>query len=238
MILLYTFPPAFGLRNVSPFCLRVEMALKYLNVPFEIVLEHNPGKGPKGKLPYIVDSGEVIDDSELIYHHLDQKTGGGLFGNLSPVECGTGYAATRLVDDHLYWLVVASRWLDDDWFPHIRSGFFEAFPPVLRWIIGSMARRQVAKTLDLQGLGRHTRAQQEGFARRDMAALVQLLDGGNYVVGDRLTVFDFSVASLLAGLLDNRPGTWMTELSTEFPALRHYAEHIQEEVGVFSRQMP
>ena len=71
MVFLYTFPPAFGLRNVSPFCLRVEMALNYLNVPFEIVLEHNPGKGPKGKLPYIVDSGKIIGDSELIYHHLD-----------------------------------------------------------------------------------------------------------------------------------------------------------------------
>ena len=30
MIQLYTFPEAFGLRNVSPFCLKIEMALTWL----------------------------------------------------------------------------------------------------------------------------------------------------------------------------------------------------------------
>ena len=35
MIGLYTFPEAFGLRNVSPFCLKVEMALHHLGERYE-----------------------------------------------------------------------------------------------------------------------------------------------------------------------------------------------------------
>ncbi len=238
MIELYTFPEAFGLRNVSPFCLRVEMALKHLNMPFDITLEHNPGKGPKGKLPFIVDDGQIIADSEIIYQHIDRKSNGGLFGDINAVDRGRGYAFTRLVDDHLYWMMVASRWLDDNWFDNVRKGFFEAFPPVLRTVIGTVARSQVRKTYNLHGLGRHTLDEQRDFARRDLQALVDGLDGGRYIVGDRMTVFDFTVASLLAGMIDNQPATWLSELAGEYPALSEYAEGIQAEVGVYARAQP
>lgn len=238
MIELYTFPEAFGLRNVSPFCLRVEMALVQLGLPFHIVLEHNPGKGPKGKLPFIIDDGTTIADSEIIYQHLDRKTGGGLFGGLSAVDRGRGYALTRLVDDHLYWLMVASRWLDDAWFSNVQTGFFDTFPPVLRSVIARMARRQVGQTYSLHGLGRHSMEEQQDFARRDLQALADTLDGGSHVVAGRLTVFDFTVASLLSGLLDNQPATWMSELGRGYPALVDYAEGIQAEVGVYARSYP
>ena len=59
MIKLYTFPPACGLRNVSPFCLKVEMALSYLEIPFEIVEISDPRKAPKGKLPYVDIDGQI-----------------------------------------------------------------------------------------------------------------------------------------------------------------------------------
>jgi len=238
VIALTTFPTAFGLRNVSPFCLRVEMALKHLGLPFEIVLEHNPAKGPKKKLPFIRSNNEIIDDSELIYLHLDELTGGGLFGELSPSEYGIGCAFTRLVDDHLYWLIVASRWLDDDWFPNVHEGFFKPFPPLVRHLISAVARRQVRKTLDLQGLGRHSLDQQRDFARRDLQALAQVLSNSPYIVGSKLSVFDFSVTSMLSGLLDNEPATWMTTIAQEFPQLKDYAEAIQAEVGVYGRSSP
>ncbi|MDG1065336.1 MAG: glutathione S-transferase family protein [Luminiphilus sp.] len=238
VISLFTFPPTFGLRNVSPFCLRVEMALTHLDIPFEIVLESNPAKGPKNKLPFIISNNEIIDDSELIYLHLDQLTDGQLFEGLSPTDYGIGCAFTRLVDDHLYWLIVASRWLDDDWFPNVYKGFFGAFPPVVRDLISALARRQMRKTLDLQGLGRHSLNQQKAFARRDLQALANVLTDSRYIVGNKLSVFDFSITSMLSGLLDNVPGTWVTAIGQEFPELQHYADRIQAEVGVYGRTKP
>ena len=235
MIQLFTFPEAFGLRNVSPFCLKVEMALSHLGQEFEIVYEHDPRKSPKGKLPYIIDEGRTIADSELIIDYLDEKSGGELFGQLTAGEYGHGMAFTRLAEEHLYWLLVASRWLDDEWFPNVQRGFFSAFPPLVRNLVGTIARRQMRSTLALQGLGKHNLEEQRGFVRRDFKALSDALDGHDYLVGDRMTVFDFSVASLLAGMIDNKPATWVSVIAEDYPALRAYAERIQGEVGVFAR---
>jgi glutathione S-transferase len=146
MIKLYTFPEAFGLRNVSPFCLKVEMALEHLGLDYEIVMESDPRKSPKGKLPYIVDEGLTIADSELILEYLDAKADGRLYGDVSDQEHATGLAFTRLIEDHLYWMVVASRWLDDDWFHNVREGFFSNLPPVIKTLVARC--RYLCRALD------------------------------------------------------------------------------------------
>lgn len=237
MITLFTFPEAFGLRNVSPFCLKVEMALSYLDIDFEIALESDPRKGPKDKLPFIISDGVTIDDSELILQHLDELSNGGLYGQLSSAEIAIGVAFSRLVDDHLYWIMVASRWLEDDWFANVKKGFFGNLPPLVGPLVAQLARRQMRKTYHLHGLGRHSKEQQVGFARRDLKAIADIVNGQRYIVGKRLTVFDFGVASVLAGLLDNKPATWLTNLASEYPALSEYAERVQSDLNVYCRQI-
>lgn len=237
MITLFTFPEAFGLRNVSPFCLKVEMALTYLNLDFEIALESDPRKGPKDKLPFIISDSVTFDDSELILDHLDKITNGGLYGQLTPSEIGVGTAFARLVDDHLYWMIVASRWLEDDWFINVKKGFFSNLPPVISSLVAHMARKQIRKTYHLHGLGRHTKEQQEWFARRDLQAIAAIVSEEHYIVGKRLTVYDFSVASLVAGMLDNKPATWMTNLAQEYPALSEYAERVQKDLNIYCRHV-
>ncbi len=236
MIKLHTFPAAFGLRNVSPFCLKVEMAMSYLGIENEIIEQSDPRQSPKGKLPFITGDGETIADSELILEYLDQKTDGGLYGKLSPEQIGQGYAWTRLIEDHLYWLMVASRWLDDQWWPHVKQGFFASMPFPLKVIVPIVARRQVRQTYSLHGLGKHTLSEQKEFARRDFQALNNVLSNQPFLLGHELTVFDFTVASLLAGIVDNKPASWMTSMSEEFPALKVYAERVQETVGVWCRK--
>ena len=235
MITLFTFPEAFGLRNLSPFCLKVEWAMAYLNLDYEIALESDPRKGPKDKLPFIIHDGKNYDDSELILKHLDEITSGGLYGQLSKDEVAQGLAFARLADDHLYWILVASRWLEDDWWPNVKAGFFADLPPVIGPLVSKLARNQVKKTYHLHGLGRHTKAQQEWFARRDLEAIANRVSEQSYIVGQRLTVFDFSVASLLAGILDNQPATWLTNIAKEYPAIIEYAERVQSDLGVYCR---
>jgi len=236
VIKLYIFPPAFGLRNVSPFCTKVEMALKHLGLDFELVEQADPRPAPKKKLPYADIDGEIVADSEIILCRLDEMSQGGLYGHLTAEQRGEGYAWTRLAEDHLYWIGVASRWLDDAWWPNVVDGFFGFVPSIVRGIAARQARKQVAKTYDLHGLGRHSLAEQKDFARRDLAALEAVVISRAYLVGDRLSGFDFAVASMIAGFADHRPPTWLNALIDEHPGLRDYAERIQSEVGVFSRQ--
>jgi glutathione S-transferase len=237
MIKLYCLPSAFGLRNPGPFALKCEMALLHLGLDFEIVPSGDPRSAPKGKLPYIDDEGEVVSDSELILQHLDRKTNGGLYGHLSGENLADGVAFTRLAEEHLYWMVVASRWLDESWFPNITSGFFASLPFPIRHIVPAVARRQVRQTYHLQGLGRHTLDEQKDFARRDLAAIEKKLGGGSYLLGEELTVFDFGIASMLAGALDNKPDTWTTTLVREFQPVVDYTERVQAAVGAYGREV-
>jgi glutathione S-transferase len=236
MLQLVTLPPAFGMRNVSPFCLKTEMLLVALELPFEMEAEPNPGKAPKGKLPFLVDEGRQIADSELITAYLDEKTGGGVFGGLSAQQRSQGLALARLAEDHLYWLMVASRWLDDQWWPNVVKDIFGFVPAPLRPLVTRVARKQVAKTYDLQGLGRHTLDEQRGFATRDLEALAWGVPGQGFLDGEKPGIHDFTVAGLMAGIYDNQPATWVTELAQPFTGLREYTERVQEAVGVWGRK--
>lgn len=233
---LVTLPAAFGLRNVSPFCVKAEMLLTALDLPFTKSEIQDPRKAPKGKLPYLVDDGVVVADSELIAVHLDARTQGRVFGGLTPEQNARGLAFTRLAEDHLYWLMVASRWLDDGWWPNIVAGFFGFVPALIRPLASNAARRDVRRTLDLHGLGRHTRAEQEDFARRDLAALEAAVAQGGWIGGtDAPSVHDFAVAGLLSTVYDQQPPTWLNPIAETFPELRAYTERVQAEVGVWAR---
>ena len=73
MIILHQYPGAFGLSSLSPFCIKIEFFLKMANLPYKIHNELNPGKGPKGKMPFINDGGQKIPDSSFIIDYLIEK---------------------------------------------------------------------------------------------------------------------------------------------------------------------
>ncbi|MFP6808911.1 MAG: glutathione S-transferase family protein [Pseudomonadales bacterium] len=235
MIKLYIFPEAFGLRNVGPYCHKIEMAMTYLKLDFQLEILADPRGAPKGKLPYVEIDGEILADSEIILERLDDMSNGGLFGSLSPAEKAMGTAFTRMVEDHLYWMMVASRWLDDAWWPNVARDFFGALPGIVRVVVAPMARKQMRQTYLLQGLGKHTLTEQKQFAVRDLSAINDIVSESAYIVGGRLTVFDFTVVGQLAGLMDNKPATWLSNVAAEFPVLKEYSERVQSEVGVYSR---
>lgn len=236
MMELVTLPPAFGMRNVSPFCLKIEMLLTSLELKFSLSDINDPRKAPKGKVPYLIADGRTIADSELIVVYLDTLTEGKVFAGLSDLQKGQGFALTRLAEDHLYWTMVASRWLDDDWWPNVVRGFFGALPGIIRPVVSGIARRQITQTYHLQGLGRHTLEEQKGFARRDLEALASVVPAEGFLFGDQPGIFDFTVAGMMSGIYDNQPATWVTDLAAGYEGLKAYTERVQEGVGVWGRK--
>jgi len=57
-------------------------------------------------------------------------------------------------EEHLYWLMIDVRWLDDANFRAGPSEIFRSFPAPLRPLIEFYARRTMRRTLHMQGLGR------------------------------------------------------------------------------------
>ena len=236
MLELVTLPPAFGMRNVSPFCLKIEMLLKSLDLEFTLSDISDPRKAPKGKLPFLVADGKTVADSELIAQYLDTLTDGRVFAGLTEEQKGYGYALTRLVEDHLYWLLVASRWLDEAWWPNVARDFFGSLPIPLRQIASGVARRRMAQTFNLHGLGRHSLEEQKGFARRDLESLAAVVPTTGFLFGDQANIFDFTVAAMMAGAYDNQPATWVTDIALDYQGLHAYTERVQEATGIWGRK--
>ena len=108
-------------------------------------------------------------------------------------------------------------------------GLFRHSATVHSWLHCTRGAQTDAPDLQSTRAGQALAAGQKGFARRDLAALAGVVETRQYLVGDKLSGLDFTVADMLAGFLDKEPFTWLTEVAREFPPLAEYAERIQKE---------
>jgi len=165
MITLYTFGPAFGLPDPSPFVTKAEVLLKMAGVPYRTDTT-GFNKAPKGKLPYIDDGGAIVADSTFIRMHLEKNYGVDFDKGLSPAERGVALAFEKLCEDHLYWVGLHARWIVDANFNKGPRTFFDNVPAPLRPLVVAMVRRQVRRNLWGHGMGRHTIAEMEQLAHK------------------------------------------------------------------------
>lgn len=225
MITLHQFPPALGLRNPSPFCLKAELALALSGLPHQLVEMPDPRQAPLGKLPYIDDDGVPVADSERILVHLRDRHGFDLDARLSPRDRGIALAVTRLAEEHLYWLLVASRWFDDAAWPTLREVFFGTLPFFLRPILVPMVRGSMRRTYRGHGLGLHSLEEQQAFARRDLQALADMLGDDGLLFDDRISSGDLAAYCVLDGILRvDLPSSWLREIAVTMPRLAGYLD--------------
>jgi glutathione S-transferase len=200
MITLYTFGPAFGLPDPSPFVMKAEILLKLTGLPYETDTR-GFRKAPKGKLPYIRDGETIVADSTFIRFYLARQYGIDFDKGLTAEQRGAAWAVEKLCEDHLYWLAVHERWMDEENFQRGPAKFFRAAPAPLRPLIKAMVRRQLRRTLHGQGCGRHTDAERAMLAERGIGALAAVLGGKRYLMGDAPCGADATVFATVAGVL-------------------------------------
>ncbi|MEO0457508.1 MAG: glutathione S-transferase family protein [Cyanobacteria bacterium P01_A01_bin.114] len=201
MITLYQYPSGLGIRNVSPFCLKLETYLRMADLPYQLAPDADVRKSPKGKLPYIQDQGRTIADSGLIIDYLKATYGDPLDGHLSVQERATVLAFRRLMEEHLYWVMVYSRWVEDSSWQIIRQAYFKDLPPVLNSVVPMLVRRQVLRDLHGQGVSRHSREDIYGMGIRNLQAVSDLLADKPFLMGDRPTSLDATGYGFTANLL-------------------------------------
>ena len=125
MITLFQPPPAFGMPCLSPFGIKVETYLRMVGLPYRTV-NGDPRKGPKGKIPWIEDDGRLVADSSDIIDHLKARYGDPLDKDLTPAQRAVAHATRRMLEEHLYWVGVYTRWIEDEGYGHTRS-YFKGF---------------------------------------------------------------------------------------------------------------
>lgn len=200
MITLYSFGPFFGLPDASPFVLKAMMLLKLAGLPY--VEDHSGfSRAPKGKLPYIDDDGTIVADSTFIRFHIEKKYGVDFDAGLSPEQRAQGWAIEKMLEEHLYWMVVHARWMNDANFERGAAKFFDAVPALIRPLAKALVRRKIAKSLQAQGIGRHSEADIMELGTRDIEALSILLGDKPFLFGETPSGADAAAFAFVAEIL-------------------------------------
>jgi glutathione S-transferase len=197
MVTLYSYPGLFGVDN-NGYGLKVFAFLKLTRVPFTHEHLFDASAAPRGQLPYIVDDGETVGDSENIIAHLIRKYRLPIDEALSTPQRNTNHLITRMLDD-LYWVMSYSRWQDERFWP--------AFCAALRCEHPSLTEEGLSKAREfnfqryyLQGIGRYTPEAAYARGLADLRVLADLIPANGYVHGEKPTSIDAGIYGFIANI--------------------------------------
>lgn len=201
MIKLYQFPAMGSLPNSSPFCLKLETYLRMANLSFEIVVVGDPRKSPKGKLPSINDHGHKLSDSGFIIDYLQEKYDVTLDKRLTEEQKAEALALRRMLEEHLYWVIVYSRWLDARCWPITKKLFLGSLKFPLSLFLPRILQKKIARDLYAHGIGRHSEAEIYQLGIADLKALSVLLKPEQFYFGSQASSIDACIYAMLASIL-------------------------------------
>jgi glutathione S-transferase len=228
VITLYQFQPGLGVRNPSPFCLKLETYLRMVNLPYEVASNADVRKAPKKKLPYIQDGNTTIADSGFVIDYLKQTYGDPLDHSLSPSDQAISLAFRRLIEENLYWAVVYSRWIEADSWAVVRKAYFSDLPPIVRSVVPEIVRRDVVKNLDGHGIGRHSREEIYDIGKRDIEALSDFLGTKPFLMGENPTSLDAIGYAIIVNLLHIELPSVLSERAKQFDNLKGYGDRMKD----------
>jgi glutathione S-transferase len=226
-LIVYGSWEAFGLPDFSPFCLKLKTYLRMAGIPYES-RSGDPRKGPKGKIPYIVDGDTRMGDSQLIIEYLQKKHGNPLDDKLTPADHAVGHLVRRTLEEAGYWSGLHARWLDDaNWEPMAK-----AFAPVLPKVIGPLLMKTVIrgatrKRALAQGIARHDPATISAMASADVDALAVVLGDKDFLLGAEPSSYDAVVYGFLANLLAFPPDGAIARRAKTHENLLRYVERMK-----------
>ena len=221
MIALYGFGPGFGLPEISPYVTKTEVQLKMAG------LDYRKARGraelsPKGQLPLVEDDGELISDSTFIRAHMETKYGVDLDAGLSGAERAQAWAIERMIENHLGWCMVHARWLLKHNFDKGPSHFFDGAPDGVREAV----RQEVNAKVKAVGIGRHTDDEIADLGEKSLDALVQLIGGKRFVMGDQATSVDAIAFAQAAAILSPFFDSPLRRRAERFPTLVAYRDRM------------
>ncbi len=202
MITLYQFARSWGLPNLSQFCVKLETYLRMNKIPYRIV-ETLPLKAPRGKLPFIDDEDHRIADSRLILQYLQSKYGKGLDATLSSEARAIATSFQRLLEEHLYWISMVTRWDygDSNWQTN-KQAIFGVLPPLVRDVAAAIYRRRIKNQILGHGIGRLSHDEKFALGKEDIDSLANFLgDDKAYFMGKQPTSLDASAYGILVNIV-------------------------------------
>ena len=198
MLTLYSWPELCGVADNNGYGLKVFAFLRLTDVPFrhEHLLEAS--KAPRGQLPYIVDDGETIGDSDAILAHLIRKYRLTIDEGLQVAQQDTNHLVKRMLDD-LYWVMSYSRWKDERFWPKFQDLFVREYPSVTAEALRT-AREYNSQRYHFQGIGRYDPEAAYARGLGDLQVLAHLVPLNGFLHGEKPTSIDAAIYGFTANV--------------------------------------
>ena len=146
---------------------------------------------------------------------------------LTEEQKAIGWAAEKMCEDHLYWLVLADRWLIAENFDKGPAHFFDSVPAPIRPLVRAMVRRKVRGAAREQGLYRHSPEERRELGRRGVGALSALIGDKPFLFGDKPHGADATLGAFLLGALCPLFDSPIRKEAERLPNLPAYADRIR-----------
>jgi glutathione S-transferase len=201
MLVLHTMLPAFGLSTFTPFGLKLMAYLRLTKLPFEVVTEVDPGRGPKQKFPWLVDGDVTLGDSDFIVRYLRERYGADLDANLDAADSARAHALRRMIEESLCFSILYFRWTDRAACRAATDVALASMPSAVRAVVRPLIRRRILRDLRGQGVGRHRPDEVLALGGADLDVLATTLGNQAFLIGQTPTLLDTSAAAFLAVIL-------------------------------------
>ena len=198
MITLYSYPGLFGVADNNGYGLKVFAFLRLNGMPFRHEHLFDASAAPRGQLPYIVDDGETVGDSDTIITHLIAKHALTIDAGLTATERAMSHLITRMLDD-LYWVMSYSRWKDERFWPAFRDALLREHPSLTEAGLRK-AQEFNFQRYYFQGIGRYTPDAAYARGLADLSVLAELIPAQGYLHGGKPTSIDASIYGFIANI--------------------------------------
>ena len=198
MLALYSYPDLYGVADNNGYGLKVYAFLKLTGVPFTHEHVFDASKAPRGQLPYIVDDGVTVGDSDAIIAHVIHKYRLTIDEGLTAAQRDLSHLIDRMLDD-LYWVMSYSRWKDERFWPAFRDALLREHPSLTEAGLRK-AQEFNFQRYHFQGIGRF--APDAAYARglADLEVLAHLIPANGYVHGPKPTSIDAGIYGFIANI--------------------------------------
>ncbi|HEV7275382.1 MAG TPA: glutathione S-transferase family protein [Devosiaceae bacterium] len=227
-LIVFTFAGAWGLPSTGPFALKLIKWLELAGLPYRQEIENNPGKGPKGKNPWVELDGERIGDSEIIIALLAERSGFDIDAGLDDEARARGHAARRMLEEHFHMVLEWELFVHPEGASYIAAEIGAAAPPVIAGVMTAMFRRHFRRQLFSRGLGRHSDEVIAAKGIADMEALESLLGDRPFIGGGRPSMADVSAYGLVAPIAKWPMHTPVGDHIKQRPTLLRFIDRMHE----------
>jgi glutathione S-transferase len=227
-ISLYQFPRTRTVPNLSPFCMKLETYLRMTHLKYDTITTVMTRKSPlANKLPYIKYGDEFLGDSSLIIARLESDSKIPLDHHIDNIQRAESLCVQRLLEDHLYWVLVYARWFSKEGAPIWAERMKKKMPPIIKHLIMNRAKAGILKELIGHGIGRHSEETIFNMGLSDLEAMNIKMGDRIWYFNDQPSTLDAIIYSFLVVCLS---ATWSFPLKNFIIAhsnMLRYLNHVQ-----------